>query len=189
MKAIRIYLLWVILAFPGTMLTIALANGKVEYGMLMHATGEFSARFLVITLVATPLLLMFPKGKFPKWLVRNRVYFGVAAFLYGLYHTIYYVWYEDASKIIGEFLDPSILSGWIAMFIFTPLALTSNAASVRWLKAKWKKLHNWTHLAAIMIIIHWVMIHDNYMPAIVHFGPVLLLQVYRVIKQSKASRL
>jgi len=78
------FVLWAFIMLPGLMFTIGLLNGKMNYESLMHATGEFSARFLVFSLIATPLVMLFPKYKFPKWLNRNKRYFGVAAFAYGV---------------------------------------------------------------------------------------------------------
>ena len=55
------YWLWVVLALPG----LGMAYGLVKstdpriYHALLHPTGEFSARFLIITLMATPLTLLF----------------------------------------------------------------------------------------------------------------------------------
>lgn len=74
------YILWLIISLPGILLTNDYILGKVTYDMIMHITGEFAGRFLVITLIATPIALMFPKGKVSKWLIRNRRFFGVAAF-------------------------------------------------------------------------------------------------------------
>ena len=74
------YILWGFLCLPGLMFTIGLFNGRMNYEKIMHATGEFSGRFLIFSLIATPLVMLLPKFKFPKWLARNRRYFGVAAF-------------------------------------------------------------------------------------------------------------
>ena len=87
------------------MFTIALLKGNLNYESLMHATGEFSARFLIFSLIATPLVMLLPKYKFPRWLNRNKRYFGVAAFAYGLYHTIAYLIEVPTNQVIGEFFE------------------------------------------------------------------------------------
>ena len=179
------YLLWLILLIPGSMMLFGYLTGRSTYDSAMHATGEFSARFLIIALVATPLALMFPKGKVSRWLVRNRRYFGVAAFGYALAHTVFYLNEIAFGQVLNEFLELGILTGWIAFLIFIPLAFTSNDAAVRKLKSGWKKLQRWVYVAALMAFAHWALIHNHWKPALVHFAPVILLQIYRVWKQSK----
>ena len=181
------YTLWFIIMIPCLMMTIGLLNNRMTYGSVMHTSGEFSARMLIFALIATPVGLLFPRSRFANWLMRNRRYFGVAAFIYGIYHTLYYLFYIPTSTVLGEFFDFGIITGWIAIFIFTPQAITSNDASVRRMKGAWKKLQRWVHLAAICIVLHWMFIHYHFMPAIVHFTPVALLQVYRVWKLNKGK--
>ena len=38
-----------------------------SYKQLIHVTGEVSARLLIITLIITPLKMMFPKNRFWKF--------------------------------------------------------------------------------------------------------------------------
>ncbi len=182
------YVLWILLSIPSIGMTVGLLNGKLPYEGFMHASGEFAARFLIISLIATPLTLMFPGKGFSKWLLRNRRYFGVAAGLYGLYHTVYYLFYLDFPKIMGEFWELGIITGWIATFVFIPLLITSNDLSVRRMGKNWKKLQRWVYLAAIMVVAHWIFLHYNFGPALVHFTPVVLLQVYRVWKQNEKKK-
>ena len=54
------YILWLILAIPGTLLTVNYYRDQVNYDMIMHITGEFAGRMLIISLIATPLKLLFP---------------------------------------------------------------------------------------------------------------------------------
>ncbi len=80
---------------------------------LLHPTGEFSARLLIITLMISPLALIFCQGRFIQWLERNRRYFGVAAFGYALQHTIFYLLDEGSfSGVIGELDRTYIWTGW-----------------------------------------------------------------------------
>ncbi len=173
------YVLWGFLMLPGLMFTIGLLNGGMTYENLMHATGEFSARFLVFSLIATPLVMLLPKYKFPKWLNRNKRYFGLAAFAYGLYHVIAYLVEVPANQVIAAFFDVGLLTGWIAFFIWIPMAITSTDGWVKRLKTWWKKIHYWGYLAALLAFIHWAFIHYHWQPALVHATPVLLLQGYR----------
>lgn len=173
------YVLWVFIMLPGLMFTIGLLNGGLSYESLMHATGEFSARFLVLSLIATPLLMLLPKYKFPKWLNRNKRYFGVAAFAYGFYHTIAYLIEIPINKVFGEFFEFGLLTAWISFIIWIPMAITSTDGWVKRLKATWKKIHNWGYLAALLAFLHWAFIHYHWQPALIHATPVILLQGYR----------
>lgn len=182
------YILWAILAFPGIMITNGLISGKLPYEQFMHISGEFSVRTLIFAFIATPITLMFPGKRFSKWLMRNRRYFGVAAGLYGVYHTFYYLFYQDLQQILGEFFDLAIITGWISTFIFIPLLITSNDFSVRRMGKNWKKLQRWAYLAGIMVILHWAFLSynesGNIGPALVHLTPVAILEIYRVWKQN-----
>ncbi|WP_293908283.1 ferric reductase-like transmembrane domain-containing protein [Sphingobacterium sp. UBA5670] len=175
------YVLWLFLMLPGLLLSIGtLSSGKMNYKAMMHVTGELSGRFLLFSLIATPLIIIFPRYKFPKWLVRNKRYFGVAAFAYALYHTIIYLIEVPVNQVTKEFFDFSLITGWIAFIIWIPMVITSTDAWVKTLKRKaWKKIHNWGYLAALLAYLHWAFIHNHFIPALVHCVPVLLLQGYR----------
>ena len=71
----------------------------------------------------------------------------------------------------------------LLMPIFVPLAVTSNDSSVRRLKRWWKPIHRWIYLAALLTLLHWVFVHNNLGPALVHFIPLGLLELYRVIRK------
>lgn len=182
------YILWLILAIPGVLLSKNYLSGQITYDMIMHITGEFAGRFLIISLIATPIALMFPKSGIARWLIRNRRFFGVAAFAYTLLHTIFYLLEYPLGQVVDEFLDIAILTGWIAFFIFIPLAMTSTDAAVRRMGPAWKKLQRWVYLAAVMAFAHWALLglqgeEASMGGALFHFIPVMVLQVYRVWKQ------
>lgn len=98
------YMLWLILAIPGIGLCSKYLQSDAKLGMLLHVSGETSVRFLVVSLIASPLALLFPKTKVSRWFLRNRRFFGVATFAYALLHTLFYVLEEPFSKQMDEFL-------------------------------------------------------------------------------------
>ncbi len=179
------YLLWLILAIPAVGMMTGYISGKALSGELLHPTGEFSARFMIIAMLATPLLILFRRLgwslTFPQWLVRNRRAFGVAAFAYALLHTVFYlVDVASWSEILREFTSLGIWTGWLAFAIFIPLALTSNNRSQHLLRASWKKLQRLVYPAAVLTLVHWIFVHNNLGPALVHFIPLGALELYRV---------
>ena len=134
------YLLWVILTVPAIAFTFQYLSGAALSGELLHPTGEFSARFMIIAMIATPLQLLFQKLNWsmtvPRWLIRYRRAFGVAAFGYALLHTLLYI--ADVgtwSGMVDEFTKLGIWTGWVAFAIFIPLAMTSNNKSQRLMKS------------------------------------------------------
>ena len=176
------YFFWLILALPSIPMTMGLISGA-EVEQLLHPTGEFAARFMILAMIISPLRLMFPANRFWLWMMRRRRYLGVAAFCYALVHTILYIVDMDSlGAMLGEALELGIWTGWLAMFIFVPLAITSNDASVKRLGRRWKRLQQTVHVAAVATLLHWIFVHNNVGPALVHFVPLAALEGYRIWK-------
>lgn len=183
--AISPYWLWALLALPAAGF-IAAASGSENpevFEELLHPTGEFSARFMIIALMATPLALVFKGGRGPRWLLKNRRYFGVAAFGYAALHTIFYIVdAETLTRILAQAPGLVYWTGWLAFAIFIPLAVTSMDYFVRLMGPRWKQLQRWTYAAALLTLIHWAALHDwgGVGPALVHFAPLAGLEAYRI---------
>ena len=178
------YLVWLILSAPFFMLIYGWRTGAMFYGELVHASGELSARLLIITMAITPFRLMFPKARWPNWLLLRRRYLGVASFFYAMLHTLIYVERKQSlDLIVKEGLEFSMWTGWIALAIFVVLALTSNDSSVRRLRRTWKKCHRWVYPAALLTFIHWVFVAFDFVPGLIHFLLLLSLEGYRLWKR------
>ena len=146
---------------------------------LLHPTGEFAARFMIIGMMATPLMYLFKGWCAPRWLVKNRRYFGVAAFGYAALHTGFYLGSEPWATVVSDFTKLDIWTGWLAFVIFIPLAATSMDYAARKLGTAWKPLQRWTYVLTLM---HWASLHDWRSPwaAVIHFAPLALLTLYRL---------
>ncbi|MBV7257260.1 ferric reductase-like transmembrane domain-containing protein [Pacificimonas sp. WHA3] len=179
MKAIvnhRIFF-WTLLALPAV---AAILSGKDAADQL-HGTGEWSARLLILALAISPLVLVARRARWTLWLQQRRRYIGVAAFAYAALHTFYYVMdMETLPAILSEITIISIWTGWLAIIAMLLMALTSNDASMRWLRAGWKKLQRLAYPAAILTLAHWLLIHDGVTAALIHFAPLALLEAYRI---------
>ncbi len=106
---------------------------------------------------------------------------GVAAFAYAVFHTVLYIIDMGSLRaILGEALALGIWTGWLAFFIFVPLAATSNDWSVQRMGPAWKTLQRWVYLAALGTLLHWIFVHNNIGPAFVHFLPLAGLEAYRI---------
>lgn len=186
--------IWALLLLPSVPMMAALlsgqpgADGKPVTEMLLHPTGEFSARFLIIAMMLTPLRMLFPASTFWRWMMKRRRYFGVAAFSYAAFHTVLYVVdMGSLQAILGEALAIGIWTGWLAFFIFVPLAITSNDWAVRRMGPVWKTLQRWVYGAAIATLLHWIFVHNNIGPALVHFLPLAGLEGYRIWKSNRSK--
>ena len=181
--------IWILLALPSIPFALALANGatgpdgKPATEFLLHPTGEFAARFMIIAMILTPMRMLFPNSGFWRWMMKRRRYFGVAAFGYAAFHTLLYILdMNSLQAMLGEFFALGIWTGWLAMVIFVPLAITSNDASVRAMGPSWKTLQRFVYIAAIATLLHWIFIHNDFGPALVHFVPLAGLELYRFVK-------
>ena len=177
------FALWLVLAVPLVVIAVRYQTGGLFYGEVIHSSGELSVRLLMVAMAATPLALMFPGRAFPRWLMRNRRYFGVASFAYGALHTVVYLqktalWQD----ILADAVATEYLTGWIAMIVFAVLAATSNDQSVRWLKRKWKAIHRLVYVAAVLTFVHWILVAFDPIPAALHLSLIGGLEVYRVWK-------
>jgi len=183
------YFLWLILALPSIPMAAVLtgaspgAGGQPVTEALLHPTGEFAARFMIIAMIISPLRMLFPKSRAILWMMQHRRSFGIAAFGYALAHTaLYIVDMETAAAIFGEFFALGIWTGWLAMLVFIPLAATSNEWAVRRLGRRWNTIQRCVYAGALATLAHWIFVHNNLGPALVHFLPLAALEAYRIWK-------
>lgn len=176
------YTFWLLLALPSLgMLSGYFGGGPVH--PLLHPTGEFAARFMIVAMMITPLRMLFPRQGWTGWLLLRRRYLGVAAFGYALLHLAFYlVDLGSFGAVWAEALELGIWTGWLAFLIFVPLAITSNNAAMRLLRKRWKPLQRWVYPAAVLTLLHWMFLHDEFGPALAQFAPLAALEAYRVVR-------
>lgn len=176
-------LLWPLLALPALpVLADAASLPLVDWEDLLAPSGEWSARFLILALMVTPLALLVPALAQP--LLRARRAIGVAAFLYALLHLgLYLGAMGEVRAVLAEALAIGIWPGWLAFALMLPLALTSNDASLRALRRGWRRLHRLAYPAALLTLLHWVFVHDDRTAALLHFAPLAVLTLWRVARR------
>jgi methionine sulfoxide reductase heme-binding subunit len=178
------YFLWLLLSLPaaGMLWQAAIADSDRVLHSLLHPTGEWAARLLIVGLMATPLMYLFKGAGWTRWLVKARRYLGVAAFGYATLHTGFYLFTEPLSRVLVEATSLDMAAGWLAFAVFLPLAATSFDAAVRSLGTWWKPLQRWVYVAAVATLVHWAALHGwrDPIPALVQFAPLALLEAYRV---------
>ena len=85
-------ILWVVLCLPALAILPALFGDDAKaFHRLLHPTGEWAARFMIIGMMASGLMLLFKGRSWPRWLVHHRRDIELAAFAYAALHTLVYV--------------------------------------------------------------------------------------------------
>ena len=181
-------LLWAVLAVPAVLMIRAHLNDpEILPGDLLHPSGEWSARLIILALMLTPLSMLFRGQSWTQWLVRRRRAFGVAGFLYALLHLVFYVLdMETVRDMLAEIGALGIWTGWAAFFLFLPLGLTSNDVSMRALKKSWKAVQRLAYPAALLTLVHWMTVHDNVRAALLNFAPLAALEAWRLLRASRS---
>ena len=131
-----------------------LTANPIEF--ITHATGDWTLRFLVITLCVTPFrkILHLPE------LIRFRRMLGLFAFFYGCLHFTTYIWLDkffDLSEIWKDIAKRKYITvGFTAFLLLIPLAVTSTAGWIRRLGGKrWQQLHRLIYFSAALGVIHY----------------------------------
>ncbi len=172
--------LWILLALPAAVILLQLLAGKSSADQLTP-TGEWSARLIIVAMMMTPLVQVFPGNKTLRQLIRHRRAFGVAGFAYALLHLIFYVIdMEAVANMISELSAPAIWTAWLAFFCLLPPAVASSDAAMRWLGRRWKMIQRLAYPAAVFTLVHWVLVHDRLAQALLHFAPLVVLQLMRI---------
>ena len=183
------FLIWAVLAVPAIRILYVYAARDMWPDELVGPTGLWSARFIILALMLTPLSMLLPRSALVIWLVRRRRAFGVAGFAYALLHLAFYAAeMETVANVLDEIELPGIWTGWAALLLLLPLAITSNDASMRRLKSAWKRLQRLAYPAALLILVHWVLVHNGLREALLHAAPLALLETYRIARALRGLR-
>ena len=131
-----------------------LTANPIEF--ITHLTGDWTLRFVVITLAVTPArkLLHLPE------LIRFRRMLGLFAFFYGLLHFSTWIgldkFFDWAEMLHDVRKRPFITAGFTGFVLMIPLALTSTAGWIRRLGGKrWLALHRLIYVTAVAGVVHY----------------------------------
>jgi methionine sulfoxide reductase heme-binding subunit len=177
------YALWLLLTIPAILMIQRLTVATREAADLLHPTGEWSARLMIIAMAMAPLQSLIGNNKALGWFIARRRTFGVAAFGYAMLHLVFYI--IDMGRVddmLAELPAPGIWTGWAALLFMTLPAITSNDAAMRRLKFAWKQVQRCVYPAAILTLLHWIWVHNSLAAALAHFIPLGLLLAARWIK-------
>ncbi len=173
------------LVFAACLLPMASIVWRIFYGDLganpvetiTHATGDWTLRFLLITLAVSPFRQWFGLSALPRF----RRMLGLYVFFYACCHFL--IWFVadhsfDFAEMLEDIIDrPYITFGFSALMLLIPLAITSNNAMLRKLGKHWKKLHQLVYVIVILGVLHflWLVKADYLEPGIYALIAVVLL--------------
>jgi len=163
----------------GAALDNGLGANPVE--KLSHETGLWALRFLLLTLLMSPLKQLSGWGL---WLKLRRM-LGLYAFFYAVLHFL--IWGLADHQFNGQsiWLDiqerPYIALGFSALVLLLPLALTSTKGMMRRLGKRWKALHRLIYPIAILVIAHFLwLVKADYREVLLYALIVSALLIWRL---------
>ena len=123
---------------------------------LIRSLGDWTLRFLCLTLAVTPLRV---RTRTPQ-LARYRRMLGLFTFFYACLHLLAYGGLDmglDVADIGRDILKrPFILVGFACWLLLLPLAATSFNRAVRWLGGRqWQALHRLAYVIAPLALLHF----------------------------------
>jgi sulfoxide reductase heme-binding subunit YedZ len=132
--------------------TNALAPDPAE--SIMHLTGEWSLRILLVTLAVSPVRKIWGW----RWPMTLRRMLGLFAFFYATVHLAsfghFYIGWTPAILVEELVERPYITVGALAWVLMLPLAVTSTRKMQRRLKRNWRRLHRAVYPAAMLACLH-----------------------------------
>ncbi len=162
---------------------------------LIRSTGDWTLRFLCITLAITPL------RQITSWhaLARLRRMVGLFTFFYGCLHFLAFAWLDqgfDVAAIVKDiYKRPFILVGTAALLTMLPLAATSFNSAIKSLGAKrWQLLHRLVYATALLGVLHFFWMRaakQNFSEVAVYaaiIGVLLAWRVWKRVQTRKASQ-
>ncbi|MGE0330488.1 MAG: sulfite oxidase heme-binding subunit YedZ [Ramlibacter sp.] len=171
-------------------LTNNLGANPAEY--LIRSSGDWTLRFLCITLAVTPLRVITGAAA----LARFRRMLGLFVYFYGVLHLLTYSWFDmgfDVGEIIKDIIKrPFILVGFAAFLLLTPLAATSFNRAVKALGAKrWQALHKLVYVIAGLGVLHFFWMRsgkNDFAEVAVYAAIIAVLLGWRLVRYLRARR-
>ena len=149
--------------------------------VITHSTGDWTLRFLLITLSISTLRRLINWGQ----LIRLRRMLGLYAFFYATLHLFTYLWLDQFfwwEDILADIIKrPFITVGMLAFVLLIPLAATSTNAMIRRLGKNWLKLHKLIYPIAILGVLHyWWLVKADVREPFIYMAILALLLAERV---------
>lgn len=167
---------------------VTIGPNPVEF--ITHYTGDWTLRFLLITLTVTPLRNLLNRPQ----LTRFRRMLGLFAFFYGMLHLATWGWLDkqfDLSEMWKDILKRWYITvGMGALLGMLPLAITSTAGWVRRMGYKrWQALHRTVYFCGVAGVLHYYLLVKSDIRLPLMYAAILaVLLGYRVIKSARKPK-
>jgi len=171
----------------------ALANtlGANPAEALIRSTGDWTLRFLCITLAVTPLRVLTGQPA----LLRFRRMLGLFAFFYVVLHFLSYAWLDMGFELQAIVVDipkrPFALVGFLAFVLMIPLAATSFNRAIKALGAKrWQTLHKLVYAIVLLGLLHFFWMRaakNNFAEVAVYAVVIAVLLGWRVQRRLRSK--
>lgn len=150
---------------------------------LVHMQGQWAIRFLLLTLLVSPLKQITGWGR----LISIRRMLGLFTFFYATLHLVAYTVFLLELNFVGLWQDiekrPFITVGFTAWLLLLPLAITSTNWMMRRLRKRWQILHRAIYFVALLAVVHLVWLaRSSYAEAVLYGALVVLLLFLRLFR-------
>ncbi|MGI9150435.1 MAG: sulfite oxidase heme-binding subunit YedZ [Limnohabitans sp.] len=188
---------WV-LGLLGSLPFVWLVWGAVNDGLganpaeyLIRATGDWTLRFLCLTLAVTPLRVTLGLPELAKF----RRMLGLFTYFYVVLHALGYSGFDmgfEWPDIVRDIAKrPFIWLGFTAFVLLTPLALTSFNHAIRWLGVKqWQRLHRAVYAVAVLAVLHFYWMRagkHNFTEVFVYAAILFALLAWRFFRRASKA--
>lgn len=184
--------LFVLCLFPLFSAVYGVAYNKLGANpveVILHSSGEWGLRFLLITLCVTPIQVIF------KWpaVARVRRMLGLYAFFYASLHLLIWLALDqglDINEALKEIIEKKFITFGIIVWIgLLCLAATSNRWAVKKLGRNWKKLHNWVYVLTLFSVVHfiWQVKASELLEPSIYLGAFTVLLLWRFYRLAARS--
>jgi sulfoxide reductase heme-binding subunit YedZ len=158
---------------------------------LIRATGDWTLRFLCITLLISPLRVL---SKWPEWQLFRRS-LGLLTFFYAVLHALCYTVFDmslDWADILNDIAKrPFITVGVVGFVLLSMLAATSFNAAVKAMGSqRWRQLHRAVYGIAVLAILHFFWMRAtkrNFSEVLIYASILSVLLGWRVFHFTKRS--
>jgi methionine sulfoxide reductase heme-binding subunit len=153
----------------------------------IHQTGDWSVRFLMLSLAITPLRFI---AQWPQLILVRRM-LGLGALAYVVLHVaLYTVMIWDIGKVVSEIALRFYLTiGFIGLLGLAVLGATSTDGMIRRLgSARWNRLHASVYALTVLALLHYMLQSKiDITEAVLNSGVFIWLMGYRLLRKAKLS--
>lgn len=156
--------------------------GAEPVDKMLEITGQWTLRFLLITLSLTTLRKLFKIN----WLKYRRM-LGLYVFFYALLHFLTYFVFDQNANVVALFSEALekkyLFVGMLAFLLLIALAVTSPKKMLKKLGKKWVTLHKAIYLIVLLGLIHFAwLVKSDYSEVIIYALLFLLVLGLRKVR-------